>query len=101
MIKCPNCGAYFDGEVCSYCGYTKKQETESKVNFKISSKSKVIYLILLITLGLFGAHRFYLGKCGSGILYLFTAGLFSFGWLYDILKVIFSRVYDSDGAEVL
>lgn len=39
--------------------------------------------ILLTFLGLFGIHRFYLGKWGTGLLYLVTAGLFGVGWLYD------------------
>ena len=39
--------------------------------------------ILLTFLGLFGIHRFYLGKIWTGILWLCTAGLFGFGWLYD------------------
>ncbi len=39
--------------------------------------------ILLTFLGLFGIHRFYLGKWGTGLIYLFTVGLFGIGWLYD------------------
>ena len=39
--------------------------------------------ILLTFLGLFGIHRFYLGKWFSGILYLLTGGLFTVGILYD------------------
>jgi TM2 domain-containing membrane protein YozV len=39
--------------------------------------------ILLTFLGLFGVHRMYLGKWGTGIVYLLTAGLLGLGWLYD------------------
>ena len=40
--------------------------------------------ILLTFLGLFGIHRFYLGKWITGILYLCTGGVFGLGWLYDL-----------------
>jgi len=39
--------------------------------------------ILLTFLGFLGIHRFYMGKWGTGLLYLFTLGLFGIGWLYD------------------
>ena len=39
--------------------------------------------LLLTFLGVFGVHRFYLGKWLSGIVYLLTAGLFGLGVLYD------------------
>jgi TM2 domain-containing membrane protein YozV len=40
--------------------------------------------ILLTFLGLFGIHRFYMGKWLSGILYLLTGGIFGLGYLYDL-----------------
>jgi len=39
---------------------------------------------LLTFLGLLGIHRMYLGKWFTGILFLLTAGLFGFGYLYDL-----------------
>ena len=39
--------------------------------------------ILLTFLGVFGIHRFYLGKWGTGLLYLVTLGLFGIGLIYD------------------
>lgn len=39
--------------------------------------------LLQTFLGVFGLHRFYMGKWLSGILYLLTGGLFLLGWLYD------------------
>lgn len=39
--------------------------------------------LLLTFLGMFGVHRFYLGKWGTGLLYLFTLGLLGLGVLYD------------------
>lgn len=39
--------------------------------------------LLLTFLGIFGAHRMYIGKWVSGILYLLTGGFFLLGVLYD------------------
>ena len=37
--------------------------------------------------GIFGAHRFYLGKWVTGLIYLFTGGLFGIGYFYDFLTL--------------
>lgn len=40
--------------------------------------------LLLIFLGMFGIHRFYMGKIGTGIVYLLTFGLLGLGYIYDM-----------------
>jgi len=40
--------------------------------------------LLLTFLGLFGIHRFYMGKWVTGLIYFCTGGLFFFGYIYDL-----------------
>jgi TM2 domain-containing membrane protein YozV len=55
-------------------------------DLKYSSGNKDYNLcwILLTFLGIFGIHRFYLGKWVTGLIWLFTGGLLLFGLLYDL-----------------
>jgi TM2 domain-containing membrane protein YozV len=50
---------------------------EGHINYSIA-------WILLVFLGFFGVHRMYMGKWLTGILYLFTFGLFGVGYLFDL-----------------
>jgi len=50
-------------------------------------KSKAAAYFLWFFLGFFSAHRFYLGKIGSGILYLLTGQLFGIGWIIDLFLI--------------
>lgn len=43
--------------------------------------------LLLTFFGYLGFHRFYLGKIWTGLLYLCTFGLLTFGWAYDFWKM--------------
>lgn len=63
----------------------------------ISPKSKWIALILCIALGLLGIHRFYVGKVGSGIIYLLTGGALGFGWIIDIIMILTGSFTDKAG----
>ena len=43
--------------------------------------------ILQTFLGIFGIHRFYLGKIWTGLLWLVTGGIFGLGYIYDYLTL--------------
>jgi len=50
-------------------------------------KSKTVALLLWFFLGWISAHRFYLGKTGTGILYLVTGQLAGIGWIVDLFLI--------------
>ena len=62
-----------------------------------SQKSKTTAGLLCFFLGELGIHRFYVGKVGTGILWLCTAGLFGIGWLIDLIMIICGKFKDSSG----
>lgn len=119
--KCPVCGAPMENESCGYCGYKEKkweyqygqpdaqdmvsQPQNAAYNYTAnnagiahgSSKHKAVALLLCIFLGCFGAHQFYAGKTGMGILYLCTVGLFGIGWLIDIVLIATGSFKDKFG----
>lgn len=57
----------------------------------------MVTLILSIFLGGLGIHRFYVGKIGTGIIWLLTAGCCGIGWIYDIVKVATGTFKDGAG----
>ena len=63
-----------------------------------SHKSRTAALLLCTFLGLLGAHHFYVGRIGKGVLYFFTAGLFGIGALVDWCKILAGTFRDGAGA---
>jgi len=56
--------------------------------------------LLCFFLGVFGAHRFYVGKVGTGILQLITIGGLGLWTLFDFILIIVGAFTDSDGNKI-
>jgi hypothetical protein len=65
-----------------------------------SEKSRAVALALCIPLGVFGAHRFYVGKIGTGLLMLCTLGGLGLWYLYDLITIASGEFRDGDGRRV-
>lgn len=105
---CKFCGELIDSEcvICPKCGKQVEElkaaqpnviinNSNNNVNANVNAmpglrpKNKWTAFLLCLFLGEFGAHKFYEGKVGMGILYLFTVGLFGIGWLIDTISLLF------------
>lgn len=106
---CKYCGSKIpeDAVMCTHCGRQVEQlkseqpqvvvnNTNTNVNSNVNTgmgrgneRNKWVALILCVCLGFLGAHKFYEGKSGMGIVYLFTMGLFGIGIFADFISLLF------------
>ncbi len=56
-------------------------------NKHAESHNKILLLLICLFFGCLGAHRFYVGKIGTGFLYLFTGGLLLIGAFIDLIRI--------------
>ena len=107
---CQACGAETNtlAEICTKCGAQLVKAEE------VSPKSRLATTLLAWFLGIFGAHRFYLGKTGTavgmlilGILYLATVWLWGLGFFFllavgvwaliDFIYAVSGNMRDNEG----
>lgn len=62
-----------------------------------SPYNRVVALALCWFLGIFGIHRFYVGKVATGVLMLLTGGGFGILWIIDFIVLLLGRFKDSEG----
>ncbi len=62
-----------------------------------SERSRGVTLALAAILGPFGAHRFYVGKNGTGMLMLGTLGGLGVWYLYDLITIVGGSFRDASG----
>jgi TM2 domain-containing membrane protein YozV len=66
-----------------------------------SDKSRLVALLLCFFLGVLGLHRFYVGKIGTGILWLLTFGFVGIGVLVDLILIVAGEFKDKERRKVL
>ena len=67
----------------------------------MSSKSRLAAALLCAFFGEFGFHRFYVGKIGTGLIWLCTAGVFGIGWVVDLIFIICGEFRDKHGFKLI
>jgi TM2 domain-containing membrane protein YozV len=67
----------------------------------MSEKSRLVTLLLCLWFGMFGGHRFYVGKTGTGIVWLLTFGCFVIGFIVDLILIITGQFFDKSGKPVM
>ena len=110
---CKHCGGKIPeaAVICTHCGCQVEEmkhaeqpnivinnsNTSSNINtntnvngaiFGMRPRNKWVAFLLCLFLGYLGAHKFYEGKGGMGILYIFTCGLFGIGWFIDCINLL-------------
>jgi TM2 domain-containing membrane protein YozV len=58
-------------------------ERQAELRFQAGEIDYTVTWVLLTFLGIFGIHRFYMGKWLTGFLFLITGGVAGLGVLYD------------------
>lgn len=96
---CFTCGGVIDSMavVCPKCGVLQPVGTGGASE----SEKRILPAVLLgLLLGVFGAHRFYVGKIGTGILQLLTLGGLGIWWLVDMVMLIVGAFTDDEGNKI-
>lgn len=117
MKFCKHCGQQIEKDVvvCTHCGkqvevleqaaaqpqvvinnsnMNTNTNTNTNINANVNGfiggkpKNKWVAFFLCLFLGCFGAHKFYEGKVGMGILYLLTFGLYGIGIIIDLIVIL-------------
>ena len=99
---CANCGGEMvpNAVACMKCGVAADFGAKEKNDPYTSDKDWLTTLLICIFAGGLGIHRFYVGKTGTGILWLLTLGCFGIGSIIDLIMIITGKFTDADGRTI-
>ena len=94
---CHACSRVIDAQavVCTSCGVMQYDAGVSTTEKRILPAA-----LLAFFFGWLGAHRFYVGKIGTGVLQLVTLGGLGIWALVDLIMIICGEFKDSDGEKI-
>jgi len=78
----------------------QKDKLLSSNSISSSQQDWLVALLLCFFIGVIGAHRFYVGKIGTGLLMVFTLGGLGIWTFIDLILIIVGKFKNKDG-EVL
>lgn len=109
-MYCRNCGKEIDANstYCPVCGVSTREQAyqpsaqQPVINVYNSvpgyiHKKKWTAFWLCFFLGGLGIHRFYVGKTGTGFLWLISMGFCGFGTLIDLILILCGAFLDKAG----
>ncbi len=80
--------------------FNSQKEKLLKSSLSGSDSQWVVTLLLAFLLGVIGAHRFYVGKTGTGILMLLTFGGLGIWLLIDLILIVTGQFTNKDGEKI-
>ncbi|HKW74202.1 MAG TPA: NINE protein [Terriglobales bacterium] len=103
MVYCTACGKQIhdSAPACPGCGAVQGSRPIATAAYPVSDKRILPAFLLCFFLGVFGAHRFFLGKIGSGVAQLLTFGGLGLWTLADLIILVTGNFKDAEGNRII